>query len=150
MSTEGAEAAQAAQASSADIPVPIDLQDMEGRIMEGVRKLLQDAGLSSSSTTAPPPATINGAEGGAVGNGTAEADTAWQQPDSWRNTWQNWSSSWQSSAWRDSNWKSLDHFQPLDRPYLSHIKFPEYDGSAGTFRKFEYDVQKSQGTVRTQ
>ena len=56
MSTEEAqEAAQAAPAAPAAqaperVPVPTDLQDMEQRIMEGVRLLLQNAGLSSLTT----------------------------------------------------------------------------------------------------
>ncbi len=67
-----------------------------------------------------------------------EEHPRWER--SWKEWQYGWSShdNWKTDDWKDHRWKSDD--PKYDRPYISHLDFPKFDGRREEYSSYKYAV----------
>ena len=128
------------QASSSQQPPPrLDLEttlsaEAENRIVDRLLSSLQTLGIAQQRPTTP---TVSASQPEAQPE-EAEQDpwTDWRDP--WTQNGWNWNS-WNQGRWDQSSWKP-DNTEDRDRPYLSHLDFPTFNGNKEDFATYKYIV----------
>ena len=87
----------------------------------------------TADTDNPPTATDNETLNNYAGNSN---DNSWTE---WNSTW------WKSNSWNHNwNWQ-----EERDKPMLSHIEWPTFDGNANKFHTYKYAIQNLLAQVST-
>ena len=87
----------------------------------------------TANTDNPPTATDNETLNNYAGNSN---DNSWTE---WNSTW------WKSNSWNNNwNWQ-----EERDKPMLSHIEWPTFDGNANKFHTYKYAIQNLLAQVST-
>ena len=128
-------------AASSQQPLPrLDLEttlsaEAENRIVERLLSTLQTLGIAQQRPMTP---TVSASQPEAQPE-EAEQDpwTDWTQ-DPWNQNGGNWNS-WNQGRWDQSSWKP-DNTEDRDRPYLSHLDFPTFNGNKEDFANYKYIV----------
>ena len=105
---------------------------LEEQIFQRLLERLQGMGMGVA--TAPAPPTAPPSEQG-------QEEPQWQTDDqTWHSWWgtnaQHWS--WEQTDPTWSGWKQQD--EKWDRPYISHLDFPKFDGRKEEFSNYKYVV----------
>ena len=74
-------------------------------------------------------------------NGSPDTSSGWDQ-DWHQKPWSSWDDHWAASDWKsdDKGYKSWKDDDTWDRPYLSHLDFPKFDGRKEEYATYKYKV----------
>ena len=127
-------------------PNPSDEDRLLGRLLERLTTM----GVVTSRPLQPEP---QGEVSPGQGLDSQQGNQQWTR--SWYQSWEEWhdrpsmSLGWSSwKDWRASDWKHED--AKFDRPYISHLEFPKFDGRREEYSNYQYAVMnlKSQCAPR--
>ena len=117
-------------------PNPSDEDRLLGRLLERLTTM----GVVTSRPSQPEPqGEVSPGQGLDSQPGTQQWTRSWDQ------SWEEWQdrpsmslgwSSWKD--WRASDWKHED--AKFDRPYISHLEFPKFDGRREEYSNYQYAV----------
>ena len=105
----------------------------------------------------PEPTVVQLATGSTIESlSQPERETEEDPWSNWRDPWhlgQNSDNNWRDWNWNSGNWQSQDrsgewdkpswkhdHSEDRDRPYLSHLDFPTFNGNQEDFATYRYTV----------
>ena len=132
------QAQQQASSSQQPPPPPLNLSaEAENRIVDRLLSSLQTMGIAQQRP-ATPAASVSQPEAQPQPEQTPRE--AEQDPwANWQDPWSQEGWSWNSWNWDQSSWKP-DHSEDRDRPYLSHLDFPTFNGNKEDFANYKYIV----------
>ena len=91
----------------------------------------ESAGTSSVAQGHDDTAQRQSDQGAARNQGQSWSANQWDQP---------WSARpWSSHSW-SGNWDKGDWKEKEERPYISHLEFPKFDGRKESYPNYQYDV----------
>ena len=133
---------QQSAASSQQPPPRLDTgatlsAEAENRIVERLMSTLQSLGITQQqpATPAAPNPQPEAQPQPESAPSEAEQDPWADGQDPWNR--QNWG--WSAQDWEQSSWKQY-HSEDRDRPYLSHLDFPTFNGNKEDFANYKYIV----------
>ena len=128
--------------SSRQPPPRLDLEttlsaEAENRIVERLLNSLQTLGITQQRP-ATPAASASQPE--------AQPQSAPTPREAAPDPWADWQDPWSQEGWNQSSWNwdqsswKYDHSEDRDRPYLSHLDFPTFNGNKEDFANYKYIV----------
>ena len=126
------------QQSAASSQQPTTLSaEAENRIVERLMSTLQSLGITQQqpATPAAPNSQPEAQPQPEPALPEAEQDPWADGQDPWNR--QNWG--WSAQDWEQSSWKQY-HSEDRDRPYLSHLDFPTFNGDKEDYPNYKYIV----------
>ena len=129
-------------ASSQQPPPRLDLEttlsaEAENRIVERLLNSLQTLGITQQRP-ATPAASASQPE--------AQPQSAPTPREAAPDPWADWQDPWSQEGWNQSSWNwdqsswKYEHSEDRDRPYLSHLDFPTFNGNKEDFANYKYIV----------
>ena len=138
---------QQASSSQQPPPPPTTLSaEAENRLLDRLLSSLQTMGITQQRP-ATPAASVSQPEAQPEQEAEEDPWANWKDPwtqDGSNSGW-NWNSgNWQSPDWNQGHWDQSswkpDHSEDRDRPYLSHLDFPTFNGNKEDFATYKYIV----------
>ena len=141
---EGTATSSASQAatSGTDTSTQQTLEAQVSALVAQVSQLLQAQG-RQSQTSLPQPNGTNITDTNNTTDNTHNWNSRWdQQSQTWLRS-QNWYDGWQS--WQQDSWQQRADWN--DRPYISHVKIPEFNGDVKDFLIYSWRVKNLKSQV---